>query len=245
MNNLLKLQELDLKIERCRNRELEIPKQKEKFSIQKTRLAAELAASEKRCKDLALDQRECEGEIEQKQTQIRKYETQLLAVKKNEEYQALLHEIDTLKKQISLREERIISILLESDEAKAHLEEDRSRIEAELRHIDEECALIDAELAEAVRDREALDKQREPLIPLIDRDLISRYTRIRNAKKSGPAVVPLRGESCSGCNMSVPPQVFNEVLEGRVMHTCRHCGRLLYHGDNFANGAVEIIDNGA
>jgi uncharacterized protein len=245
LNNLLKLQELDLKIERCRNRELEIPRQKEKFAIQKTRLAAELAASEKRCKDLLLDQRECEGEIEQKQAQIKKYETQLLAVKKNEEYQALLHEIDTLKKQIGLREERIIAILLESDEAQAHLAEDRTRIDAELRHIDEEYAKIDAELAEAVQDREALEKERVPLTPLIERGLLSRYTRIRKAKKFGPAVVPLRGECCTGCNMSVPPQVHNEILEGKIMHTCRHCGRLLYHGDNFMNGDAEILDNDA
>jgi len=125
---LLQLQSLDLRIERCHAQEKKIPLQKEKFKEHQQRLDAELAQSEQRVKDLQLEQRECEGAIEDKKALIAKYETQLLAVKKNEEYQALLKEIETVKKQIAAKEERVIGILLEIDDSLERNEADKKRI---------------------------------------------------------------------------------------------------------------------
>lgn len=242
LKDLLALQRLDLKIETFKARELEIPKQKNKYKITRERLDAELKSSEKKVMDLQVEQRACEGDIKQKQDNIKKYENQLLAVKKNEEYQALLHEIDILKKQIGVKEERILSIMLEIDTAKSSLEEDKKRIAAELKTIDGECAVIDAELAEAVKERQTLEAARAPLSKQIDPSLISRYDRIRKAKKAGAAVVAMRNESCSGCNMKILPQVVNELLAGSKIHSCPHCGRLLFHLANYdADDAAEIV----
>lgn len=233
MKNLLQLQNLDLKIEALKARESEIPKQKEKFEIRKKRLAEELSQSEERVKALTIEQRECEVDIQQKEAQVKKYDVQLLSVKKNEEYQALLHEMDALKKQIALKEERGIGLLLEIDEAKAHLDEDKKRLATETQDIDAQCRRIDEELAATLADRKRLEELRAPLLKDIDRELLSRYTRIRNAKKTGAAIVPLRGESCSGCHMKVTAQHINEIMAGHKIHSCNHCGRLLYHADNF------------
>lgn len=237
MRTLLQLQELDLKIEAIKAREVEIPKQKGKFDIHRKRLAAELVERDKVVKDLVLEQRSCESEIEQKQTQIKKYDQQLLGVKKNEEYQALLHEIDMIKKQIGLKEERILAIMIELDDAKARLEADKTRINAEVAGIDRQCAEIDAELAVAVREREVLERERIPVAEKVDANLMARYKRIRLSKKTGAAVVPLNGEACSGCHMRVPPQVVNEVLAGDLLHACHYCGCLLFHPGNFQNDA--------
>lgn len=240
MDTLLQLQELDLRIERMKARELAIPKQKGKYEIHKKRLADELKQSEERCKKLQVEQRECEGDIEQKQVQIKKYDGQLLGVKKNDEYQALLHEMDLLKKQIGLKEERIIAIMVELDEAKAHLEEDRKRISDELKGIELECAKIDAELASTVEDRKRVEAERAPLAQQTAVDLMSRYTRIRRSIKTGPAIVPLNNDHCTGCHMAVPPQIVNELIGGHKIHSCNHCGRLLYHAENFGGPAAEV-----
>jgi predicted nucleic acid-binding Zn-ribbon protein len=241
LKDLLALQRLDLKIENFKARELEIPKQKNKYKITRDRLDAELKASDQKVKDLQIEQRACEGDIQQKQQNILKYENQLLAVKKNEEYQALLHEIDIVKKQIGVKEERILSIMLEIDTAKTGLEEDKKRIAVELKAIDTECATIDAELAETVKEREALEAQRAPLAKQIDPAMLSRYDRIRKAKRTGAALVIMRNDSCSGCNMRILPQVVNELLAGNKIHSCPHCGRLLYHLSGHDEEAAEIV----
>lgn len=238
MRKLLELQDLDLKIGACAEREYEIPKQKSKFDIYRKRLQSELEEREAMCKNLELEQRECEGDIEQKQEQIGKYNQQLNIIKKNEEYQALLHEIDLTKKQIAIREERILAILIEADEAKARLTEDQKRIAEELKDIDSQCAEIDAELAEAVGHREELESQRKPLAADVDPELLQRYERIRKNGKGGRAVVPLNGDACGGCHMHERAQIVNEVMAGETVHACQHCGRLLYYPANFEDEQV-------
>jgi len=239
LKTLLPLQELDLKIEKCRFREIEIPKQKGKFDVQKKRLTAELEDRENELKKLQLEQRECESEVAQKQEQIGKYEQQLLGVKKNEEYQALLHEIDLQKKQIAQKEERIIAVLVEIDAAKERLIEDKKRIDAERKVIDNQCAEIDRELAEAVAARTGFEKQRAALESQVETALLAKYKRIRANKKSGPAVVPLNGSTCTGCHMAVTAQAVNEILAGQI-RSCAHCGRLLYHAENFEEEDARI-----
>jgi len=240
LKTLLCLQELDLRIESLREREREIPKQKTKFDIHKKRLADELVEREKIVQKLLLEQRECESDIEGKQSQVKKYDQQLYAVKKNEEYQALLHEMDMIKKQIAIREEREIAIMVEIDDAKARLREDQKRIEIELKDIERQCVEIDAELIEAVRERETIEGQRAPIAAQVDPELLARYARVRANKAAGAAVVPINGQACNGCFMRVTPQIFNEILAGTKVHACSHCGRLLYHPDNFAEEA-EIV----
>jgi hypothetical protein len=230
LEHLLQLQELDLKIEACSKREVEIPKQKNKFDVQKKNLSAEIEAREEACKKLELEQRECEGDIEQRHAQIGKYNEQLLGVKKNEEYTALLHEIDGQKKQIALKEERIISIMVEMDEGKARLAEDKKRVAEELADIDRQCKEIDGELSEAIKNRQALEAQRQPYIDKVEAKQLTQYQRLRGNKKSGAVLVPMRGETCGGCHMTVRPQIANEILGGDV-HGCQYCGRLLYHED--------------
>lgn len=238
MKSLLKLQSLDLQIEKLRLRETEIPKQKSKYDIHKKRLEDELKSSENRHKSLLLEQRECEGDITAKQADIKKKENQLLSVKKNEEYQALLHEMEMHKKQIAIKEERIIAIMMELDEAKSCLEEDKKRIGAEQEEITAECSKIDGELAVAVSERKALEGQRGPLIAEIDPSMLSKYERIRKAKKTGPALVPLQGESCSGCFMTITAQHVNEILAGDKFMPCNHCGRLVYYAPKFDSAAL-------
>lgn len=238
MKSLLKLQSLDLQIEKLRLRETEIPKQKSKYDIHKKRLEDELKSSENRHKSLLLEQRECEGDIAGKQADIKKKENQLLSVKKNEEYQALLHEMEMHKKQIAIKEERIIAIMMELDEAKSCLEEDKKRIGAEQEEITGECSKIDGELAVAVSERKALEAQRGPLIAEIDPSMLGKYERIRKAKKTGPALVPLQGESCSGCFMTITAQHVNEILAGDKFMPCNHCGRLVYYAPKFDSAAL-------
>ncbi len=239
MNSLLKLQQLDSRIHVCHAREKEIPKQKTKFLTVRDALTAELKEREQKVKALEVEQRTCESDIEAKKAAILKYQQQLNAVKKNEEYTALLHEIDTVKKGIGQKEERIIAIMVELDEAKARLVEDRKRIAEEQKVLDKQCAEIDAELAEAVKQRQVLEEQRPAIVKDVAGDLLPKYDRLRKKYPSSDVVVPMAKEVCTGCNMLLRPQVVNEILQGNKVHACQHCGRLLYHPDNFTEEAAD------
>ena len=239
MENLLRLQALDLKIEACKLRETDIPKQKSAFDTQIARLDEELAESEERVKKLQLEQRECEGDIEQYKTQIGKYNDQLVSVKKNEEYTALLHEIEAEKKKISQREDRILEIMEAIEGAKDRNEADKKRIAEERAGIEKELKAIDDELAEAIKHREELEAKRQPILDACEAAMLTQYERIRKAKRTGAAIVPLVNESsCGGCHMTLLPQTVNEVLGGQHI-ACRTCGRIVYHETNFNLEEIE------
>jgi len=238
LKKLLQLQAIDLKIEKYLAREKEIPMQKEKFNIKLQRLTKELEESEQRCKTLKLEQRSCEGDIEQRQADIRSKDAKLMSVKRNEEYQALLHEMELLKKQIGLKEERILSIMMDLEASEAQYEEDKKRIAREQAEIEEELKNIDEELAKAIAERQELEKKLRPLADTIEPKLLSQYKRIRRAKKTGAVVVPLHGETCSGCHMMIRAQIVNEILAAHKFHPCSYCGRLLYADDVMENEAL-------
>ncbi len=243
MKKLLDLQNLDLQIEKFRARETEIPKQKSKFDIHKKRLGDELKESEAKFKGLMVEQRKCETDISASQEEILKKEGQLIAVKKNEEYQALLHEMESIKKKISQKEDRILVIMEQMDDAETRFNEDKQRIAGEEAEITSECSKIDKELAVAVSEREALEAQRKPLLDDIDPAHMRKYDRIRRAKKTGAALVPLQGESCSGCFMGITAQNVNEILGGKFI-PCSHCGRLVYFPTKVAEEALEVTEGG-
>jgi len=241
LKQLLQLQKLDLQIEAYKRRETEIPKQKRKYEEQRKRLLDEFEAQQAHYRKTELDQRECESDIEQKQNQLSKYQTQLNTVKKNEEYQALLHEIDNIKKQIAQKEERVLELMMELESSRERLREDRERIDGELHKLDEQCAEVDAELEEVQAERQRLEQEAAKAAEQVDAELLKRYRRIRANKKSGAAVVPLREEVCSGCHMYVLPQLINEVMAGEI-RACNHCGRLLYYKDNYDNETAGATD---
>ena len=241
MKDLLRLQKLDLEIEACKRREKDIPKQKDKHEIQRKRLTQELEERQAICKRLELEQRECYGEIDQKQEQIAKYQQQLNTVKKNEEYQALLHEIEAIQKQIAQKEERIFTLMEELEEAQERLKADEERIDAALKKIDAQSAALDEELAEAVEQRKKLEAGAAKAAEAVDAELLRKYRRIRGSKGAGAAVVPLKDEVCTGCYMHVLPQLVNEILASKV-RSCNHCGRLLYYRENFEDDNANAVD---
>ncbi len=243
MIELLRLQKLDMQIATLKAAEIELPNQKNKYAIRRERLAAEVKNSEERCKRLLVEQREIASDIEMRQAQMAKYNEQLFAVKKNEEYKALLYEIDLIKKQIAVKEERAIALMIEHDDAKAAFEADKERIQGELDAIDAECAKIDKELEALIAERKALIKSRPPIAEKVDKGLLARYERVRKVRT--PAVVPLNEEVCGGCFMTVRPQIVNEIMANEKIHACQHCGRLLYYLGNIGDAGASIVAESA
>ena len=70
-----------------------------------------------------------EKEVAGVQTRLAKYKDQLLEVKTNREYTAMLHEIETAQNDIRTREDRILEVMMESDELNAGDQEERGRVE--------------------------------------------------------------------------------------------------------------------
>jgi predicted nucleic acid-binding Zn-ribbon protein len=204
-----------------------------RFPEQRTALEHRLAAERVRLEQhksqvaaLQVRRREFERQIEALTAEERKFQGQLPLVKKNEEYQALLHEIGGVRKKRSDIETSVL-VALEDEE---RLAGERPAIEQAVRgaerELAERAAAIDRE--EAIdRERAAgLDAQRAGHLEHLPAATRSRYERIR-ASREGRAVVAIMKGSCGGCYRGQPPQVVQEAKRRDRLLLCDGCGRLM------------------
>jgi predicted nucleic acid-binding Zn-ribbon protein len=56
--------------------------------------------------------------------------------------------------------------------------------------------------------------------------MFKRYEKLREGCR-GVAVVEARAGGCMGCNMQLPPQMYNNLHRGEELITCPHCQRIL------------------
>ncbi len=178
--------------------------------------------------------KEKESELKLGQDKLRKAKERLLEVKTNKEYQAMLTEIDTVEKSNGRIEEEILILYDRIDEKKGFVknhekdfEQYRISYESERKKMDEELASIDGEL-------EIQKKKFDALVPSLKPDLLRRYEMIKG-RRNGIAVVSARKGICSGCNMNLPPQLYNELQRSEELICCPNCNRIIYWEEN-ANG---------
>jgi len=178
---------------------------------------------------LERERRQKEGELELEQERMKKAQSKLYEVKTNKEYQALLMEIETLKEINSQREIEILEIMDEIDQLKGEhrtmereLLELGERVGQERKRLEESLGKVDGALATKKRKRTMVTKKISP-------ELISLYQTLTQRRRT--AVVPARFGTCQGCNMKIPPQLFNEVQRSEAIIVCPSCNRILYWED--------------
>lgn len=198
------------------------------------KIAAEKAAIETarvEMRDLELKKKALETDIAAASEKLGRYRTQQLSVRKNDEYQALGHEIATTQAQISELEGKELEIMYAIDEAKkkfvaaeAELKANISGQEARIKALREREASLTAELATAHADVAAARTPVEPLKLRI-------YDRI--AARNMPVVVAIHAGKCGGCHLKVSSDVDSAARGKGVdaaaqLPTCDQCGRIVY-----------------
>ena len=177
LENLITLQKLDLQIRAIETRLARIPVEVEELEKEIATERANVKAVEDRLSELQKQRRAMEGELEQIETLLGKYKdaSQLMQVKKNDEYKAMEKQIGNTKEEIGKKEEDILIGMEESD----RFQEQLKLRQKELEEGQKKVSAMEADLeAEATRLRTELEKEnsdREKLLATIDADLLAQY----------------------------------------------------------------------
>ena len=194
----------------------------EKAAIETAKV--ELRGLESKKKLLETDIGSAEGKVGQ-------YRTQQLSIRKNEEYQAMGHQIETMLAQIAELEGQELEVMYAIDEAKkkfaaaeAELKANIAGHEARIKMLQERERSLTAELASAQAEVAAARGPVEPLKLRI-------YDRI--AARNMPVVVPIHGGKCGGCHLKVSSEVESGARGKGIdplaqLPTCDQCGRIVY-----------------
>lgn len=198
------------------------------------KIAAEKAALEAarmEARELESKKKLLETEIGSAEEKLARYETQQSLVKKNDEYQALGHEIETTQNAISELEGQELEVMYAIDEAKkkfaaaeATLKANISGHEARIKLLREREASLTVELKTA---QAGVAAARGP-VSETNRKI---YDRI--AGRNMPAVVPVNGAKCGGCHLKISSEVESAARGKGVdvagqLAVCDQCGRIVY-----------------
>lgn len=169
-----------------------------------------------------------ESDIEEVESNVIRYKTQQLEVKKTGEYQALQAEIDSLEEKISSLEDEQLSLLEEIDVEKDALSggskiinEKISRLETQFQGLDERESFLKNEIEELAHSHKESIEQISP-------ELLSCYQRVKRIAKRAPWVVPVEDQLCGGCNLRVSNDVVARALVEGQISNCDQCGRIVY-----------------
>jgi predicted nucleic acid-binding Zn-ribbon protein len=186
-----------------------------------------VAAAKTRLTDAQNKRRTDEKDVATVQARLAKYKDQLLEVKTNREYQAMLHEIETAQNDIKAREDRILDSMMESDELTAALKKAEAALKSVEKEAGAERQLLDQEIAALRAELDRTGGAREKLAGEIDRGVLAIFEQVARGRK-GIAVAEAREGMCTICHVRLRPQVFNEVRRNDSIIQCDSCRRILY-----------------
>jgi predicted nucleic acid-binding Zn-ribbon protein len=194
------------------------------------RIAAEKQAIETakiEWRELESKKKLIETEIQSAEQKVAKYLTQQLEVRKNDEYRALTHEIETTETVIGGFEEDELKVMYSIDESKkrfanaeAELKRNINGHEGKIRTLRERETQLQAEHKAAMATVEAARKE----VPELQLKI---YDRLAN-KPGHPVCVAVTGSKCGGCHLKVSANVEMEARKAENITTCDQCGRVVY-----------------
>ncbi len=189
-----------------------------------------IADSEARMSDLQKTYRQQEVEAQSIQARIDKSNEKLKTVKTNKEYQAGLQEIEDLSQLQSGVEDKMLECLEAIDEAESAVASERESLGAFSSQVKEEKAQVERESTELQQKLQQLLAQHEQIVAAIEPDLLKKYQQVKEYT-GATAVAAVKASICQGCNMNIPPQMYNELQRFDRLLFCPHCERIIYpHG---------------
>jgi len=226
LDRLVRAQEIDRALTETRSRlERLLPRRKAADdSVAAARRT--LSEAEERVKAVALARRTAEKDVETFGEQERKFQTQLTQVKKNEEYTALLHEIEGAKKKRSERETAVLETMDEEGRSTAAVAAAKAALAVAERAAETDRAAITAEESIVRVEEQALLARRDAVLADVPGTLRARYDRLLGAKR-GVAVAVLEKDACAACGSHLPPQRAIAIRRGEAVVECPDCGRIL------------------
>jgi predicted nucleic acid-binding Zn-ribbon protein len=186
--------------------------------------------------------REKEDEIREAESNLSRSRQRMNSIQSQKELTALNKELDAARKASQSRAEELGKLQeqlrgVEVDHARRT--EERNKLVGDMRAIEQH---LTDEIAKKEASLDELQARRKALIGTLPRDLMSKYERISKGR-NGVAVIPISTETCTGCNMAVPPQVFIRLMRTETLEACANCSRLLVYRPGA--GGVAAADTGS
>jgi predicted nucleic acid-binding Zn-ribbon protein len=228
IRQLLVLQDRDRKIMRLKDELAHVEPEKANLAHKLKSAQAALDSVKLKSKIIETDRKALEVEVDTHKQKIDKYSIQQFETRKNEEFKALGHEIDTCKAAIVKLEDRQLEFMEQADAVQKEILKATEQLNQTKKLMDGQVAQLNDREVNLRKELESLQSNRSELVSGIDEGVRSKYERLLKNKGEN-VVVGIEHGVCGGCHMRFPIQIiFSCRGEKEIVH-CPNCGRILYY----------------
>jgi predicted nucleic acid-binding Zn-ribbon protein len=227
LQKLIQLEKVDSEIARVSTEVAALPRRVAEIERQLSEAKAKVEQARTAIKSQEQKRRSLESDIQSHQQRIAKFRDQSLDVKTNDQYRALMHEIEFTQAEIRKAEDKILEIMEGAELFDRQVKASESELKAQSAQVEKEkeeartlTALDEARLKESQAERSGLRS-------VVNSDLLHLYDRVLKARKT--ALAEAREQRCTACFVLMRPQKWNEAKAGTEVMTCDSCGRILFY----------------
>jgi len=236
LRNLERLQELDLKIDSLKRDQNSLPAGLRSIDEQLSKLKSSLDLKKNQLTEAEKVQKQTHAALELNQDRLTRSNSKMEAVQNSQEFQAATKEIEQLKKLNVSLEEQSKKANQDIEALRKDVENLKNQHEKLQSDRDAQATVVSGQDHQFKNDIATLTQERTQFSSKVEARILSQYDRVRGAR-NGLGIVPAVGGRCKGCNMMVPPQLYNEVQRGTMLHACPSCHRILFVPTATANEA--------
>ena len=226
LERLIQLQRVESELKRVEAEREAIPRA---LAEMEGRLAEERGRLDAARADLDTTQkarRQHEQTVQDLEAKRSKYKGQLMDVKTNKEYTAMLHEIEGVEREIKGREDLILEEMEKAEGLQASVKREESEFKTVEGEAKKAAAEFDATAAKLGAEAGRLRGERDAASASVPEALRERYARVAKARGSG--VAEAREGMCQACHVRMRVQIWVEVRKNEQIFQCESCSRIYY-----------------
>jgi uncharacterized protein len=229
LEQLLVLQDRQQKIRQIQAEIRTLPLERAHLESQLAATEAGFDALKLKARQVEVQRKNLELDVGTRNESIARLKTQQYQTRKNDEFQAIGHEIERYENEIRKLEDQELELMIEADKLKSEIEAADKSARATKDSISRQLADLETKSKALGSQQQEFEREREALASKIDADLLDQFERLFNSKGDA-AIVAVEHGVCTGCHMKVTTATASQVKAGKEIVNCEQCGRILYLG---------------
>jgi predicted nucleic acid-binding Zn-ribbon protein len=223
---LLKLQVIDYDLGELERSKEYIPDMMENLRSENKEAQELFQKTEKELSESQLSQRSLELEISVKQAELKKLQAQMMSIKTNKEYDALISQIDNVKEAISERETQVLELIEKIEKLSSSIDDYRRKATEVGEQNEKQLAILQEKMDSVGTKISIKEDERLRIGMQVPKRTMSVYERVRK-NRGGDVVVAVKKRACGACYKALPPHRIQEIKRSDQIITCDNCGRML------------------
>ena len=229
LEQLLILQDRQQKIRQIQTEIKTLPLERAHLESQLAATAAGVESLKLKGRQVEVERKKLELDVGTRTESIARLKTQQYQTRKNDEFQAIGHEIERYENEVRKLEDQELELMIEADKLRAEIEAADKTAQATKESISRQLIDLETKSKALGARQQELETEREALASKIDADLLDQFERMFNSKGDA-AIVAVEHGVCTGCHMKVTTATAARVKAGKEIVSCEQCGRILYLG---------------